>query len=171
MDPQSIDPAEKWKFKELSELLEIPLSVLEEASARKTKKSNGEQSNIVKVRWVKLKEEVDESTYRKIQFLRVKGVYGNYKHSRIYPNGRLASHMMGFVNKEGVPAMGVERLADYYLKGQDGWKESEKDGRRREMAQHRSFEVSDRSGLNVELSLDRIIQEMVEKELLSLIHI
>lgn len=165
MDPQSIDPAEKWKFKELSELLEIPLSVLEEASARKTKKSNGEQSNIVKVRWVKLKEEVDESTYRKIQFLRVKGVYGNYKHSRIYPNGRLASHMMGFVNKEGVPAMGVERLADYYLKGQDGWKESEKDGRRREMAQHRSFEVSDRSGLNVELSLDRIIQEMVEKEL------
>lgn len=103
MDPQSIDPAEKWKFKELSELLEIPLSVLEEASARKTKKSNGEQSNIVKVRWVKLKEEVDESTYRKIQFLRVKGVYGNYKHSRIYPNGRLASHMMGFVNKEGVP--------------------------------------------------------------------
>ena len=40
MDPQSIDPAEKWKFNELSELLEIPLSVLEEASARKTKKSN-----------------------------------------------------------------------------------------------------------------------------------
>ena len=61
--------------------------------------------------------------------------------------------------------MGVERLADYYLKGQDGWKESEKDGRRREMPQYRSFEVTERAGLNVELSLDRIIQEFVEKEL------
>ena len=29
--------------------------------------------------------------------------------------------------------MELERLANYYLQGQDGWKESEKDGRRREM--------------------------------------
>ena len=28
--------------------------------------------------------------------------------------------------------MGVERFAEYYLKGQDGWMESEKDGRRRD---------------------------------------
>ena len=33
------------------------------------------------------------------------------------------------------------------------------------MPQYRSFEVTERAGLNVELSLDRIIQEFVEKEL------
>ena len=47
--------------------------------------------------------------------------------------------------------MGVERFANYYLKGQDGWKESEKDGKRREMPQHRILEVSPTNGLNVEL--------------------
>ena len=65
---------------------------------------------------MKLKEEVDEGTYRKIQELRIKGVYGNFKHSRLYPNRNLASHVLGFVNKEDVAAMGVERFADYYLK-------------------------------------------------------
>lgn len=164
LDPHSLDEEEKWKYPDLAKLLEIPLEEIVQASAKKIRVS-GADEEISKVRWVKLKDEVDEGTYRKIQFLRVKGVYGNYKHSRIYPNRNLASHIIGFVNKEGVAAMGVERLADYYLKGQDGWKESEKDGRRREMPQYRSFEVTERAGLNVELSLDRIIQEFVEKEL------
>ena len=56
-----------------------------------------------------------------------------------------------YVNKEGVPTMGAERFADYYLNGQDGWKESEKDGKKKEMPQHRSIEVRPNDGLNVEL--------------------
>jgi cell division protein FtsI (penicillin-binding protein 3)/stage V sporulation protein D (sporulation-specific penicillin-binding protein) len=165
LDPHSVEDGEEWKYRELAKLLGIPLGDIEEAASRKIRTSGLQGEKITKVRWVKLKDEVDEGTYRKIQYLRVKGVYGNYKHSRIYPNRNLASHILGFVNKEGVPAMGVERLADYYLRGQDGWKESEKDGRRREMPQYRSFEVAERPGLNVELSLDRIIQGIVEKEL------
>ena len=65
--------------------------------------------------------------------------------------------------------MGAESHADYYLTGQDGWRESEKDGERREMPQHRSFEVAARDGLNVELSIDRMIQDMVESELQSIV--
>ena len=65
--------------------------------------------------------------------------------------------------------MGVERLANYYLQGQDGWKESEKDGRRREMPQYRSFEIQEQAGLNVELSIDRIVQEIVETQLLKIV--
>ena len=165
LDPHSVKDENVWKYAELAKLLGIPLSDIEEATSRKIRKSGAQGEKVSKVRWVKLKDDVDEGTYRKIQYLRVKGVYGNFKHSRIYPNRNLASHILGFVNKEGVPAMGVERLADYYLRGQDGWKESEKDGRRREMPQYRSFEVEERPGLNVELSLDRIIQGIVEKEL------
>ena len=107
--------------------------------------------------------------YREIRKLEIKGVYGNFKHSRLYPNRNLASHLLGFVNKEGIAAMGAESHADYYLKGQDGWRESEKDGERREMPQHRSFEVSARDGLNAELSIDRMIQDMVESELQSIV--
>lgn len=65
--------------------------------------------------------------------------------------------------------MGVELLADYYLKGQDGWRESERDGRRREMPQFRSVEFLARNGLNLELTLDRVIQDTVEDELNELI--
>ena len=72
---------------------------------------------------MKLKEEVDEDTYQKIKKLNFKGIYGNYKHSRLYPGNSLASHILGYVNKEGVATMGAERFADYYLKGRtDGKK-------------------------------------------------
>ena len=165
LDPHSVSADESWKYPELAKLLGIPLEEIESAVSKKIRTSGKRDEKVTKVRWVKLKDEVDEGTYRKIQFLRVKGVYGNFKHSRIYPNRNLASHILGFINKEGVAAMGVERLADYYLRGQDGWKESEKDGRRREMPQYRSFEVAERPGLNVELSVDRIIQGIVEGEL------
>ena len=53
---------------------------------------------------MKLKEEVDEGTYAKIQALEIKGVYGNFKHSRgLYPNRTLASHLVGYVNKKVCP--------------------------------------------------------------------
>ncbi|OUU26594.1 MAG: peptidoglycan glycosyltransferase [Verrucomicrobia bacterium TMED44] len=166
LDPQSLVEDDRLKWKTLADYLGIQVKEIEVAAAKKTRSLGMESEGIRDIRWVKLKEEVDEGTYRKIQELRIKGVYGNFKHSRLYPNRNLASHILGFVNKEDVAAMGVERFADYYLKGQDGWRESEKDGRRREMPQHRSLEVGANDGLNVELSLDRRIQDIVEEELL-----
>ena len=165
VDPHSVTEEDWGKFGPLADLLEVPRSEIEGAARKLTRRGGREGKEVRKVRWVKLKDEVDEETYRFVQKLKIKGVYGNFKHSRLYPNRQLASHVLGFVNKEGVPAMGVERYANYYLKGQDGWKESEKDGRRHEMPQHRSFEVSEHDGLNVELTIDRMIQDMVEGEL------
>lgn len=166
LDPQSLVEDDRLKWKTLADYLGIQVKEIEVAAAKKNRSLGMESEGVRDIRWVKLKEEVDEGTYRKIQELRIKGVYGNFKHSRLYPNRNLASHILGFVNKEDVAAMGVERFADYYLKGQDGWRESEKDGLRREMPQHRSLEVGANDGLNVELSLDRRIQDIVEEELL-----
>ena len=163
LDPHSIEEKDLGKLDSLARLLELPKSEVVDAAKRKTRKDS--QGELQFVRWVKLKDEVDEGTYRKIKELNINGVYGNFKHSRLYPNQSLASHLLGYVNKEGKPCMGVEMFADYYLKGQDGWRESERDGRRREMPQYRSFEVLARDGLNVELSMDRIIQDIVEEEL------
>jgi cell division protein FtsI (penicillin-binding protein 3)/stage V sporulation protein D (sporulation-specific penicillin-binding protein) len=166
LDPHSLVEGDRLKWKTLASYIGLSLEDIEGAANKKTRGSENDSLGVRDVRWVKLKEDVDEGTYRKIQELRIKGVYGNFKHSRLYPNRNLASHILGFVNKEDVAAMGVERFADYYLKGQDGWRESEKDGRRREMPQHRSLEVSSNDGLNIELSLDRRIQDIVEEELL-----
>ena len=164
LDPHVVEDVDRLKWNALSGYLGVDVGVIEEAWNRKfiVDKSG---RKVRDVRWVRLKEEIDEGTYRKIKELRVKGLYGNFKHSRLYPNKKLASHLLGYVNKEGTTAMGTELFADYYLTGQDGWRESEKDGRRREMPQHRSFEVESKDGLNVEISIDRRIQDLVEKEI------
>ena len=165
IDPQSIEDHDRLKFDELANLLEIPVGNVIDAANKKISSTATDNKSRRLVRWVKLKEEVEESIYRKIKKLSIRGVYGNYEHSRLYPNQSLASHILGYVNEEGKACMGVELLSDYYLKGQDGWRESERDGRRREMPQYRSFEVKEKDGLNVELTLDRMIQDIVEGEL------
>ena len=170
MDPQSIDEQDRLKFDELAKLLQIPLERISAAADKKIGPIGAGSESVRLVRWVKLKEEVEESEYRKIKKLGIKGVYGNYQHSRLYPNQSLASHILGYVNEEGKACMGVELLSDYYLKGQDGWRESERDGRRREMPQYRSLEVKEKDGLNVELTLDRIIQDIVEGELREIVN-
>ena len=84
---------------------------------------------------------------------------------RDYPHGQLASHLIGYVNKQGEPGQGLEQWADLYLRGADGWTESEKDGKKHELAQFRTREVPASNGYSVVLSLDAAVQRMVEQEL------
>jgi cell division protein FtsI/penicillin-binding protein 2 len=122
---------------------------------------NGERA----IRWAKLREDVEESTYAKIQALGIRGVYGNRVYRRAYPHNSLAAHIIGYVNKAGTAAAGIERYADFYLHGRDGWREGERDGRGREAAQFRTREVPPADGYSVMLSLDTTVQHIVEEEL------
>ncbi len=117
------------------------------------------------IRWAKLRDEITETTYAKIEALGIKGVYGTRVYRRAYPHKTLAAHIVGFVNKEGVPAFGIENYADFYLRGRDGWREGERDGKGREVAQFRTREVPASDGYSVTLSIDATIQHIVEQEL------
>ena len=139
------------------------------AFSNKTRPGNEFSGEVRPIRWTKIADDVEEDVYRRLMELEIKGVYGNFKHSRLYPGNKLASHVIGFVNKEGIPSMGVEKTVDYYLRGQAGWREWERDGRRRELLQYRTREVPSEDGLNVELSIDRMIQDMAERELASVV--
>lgn len=127
--------------------------------------SEPDDNGLRKIRYAKLKEGVEESVYEEVTKLDIKGVYGDRVYRRAYPHNALASHVIGYVNKSSVPATGVESYADFYLRGQDGWVVSEKDGNRREMAQFRTREVAPVDGYNVILSLDLVVQDIVEEEL------
>lgn len=81
----------------------------------------------------------------------------------------MAAHLLGFVNREGAAVAGVERFMDFYLRGQNGWKQTEKDGRRRELAQFRDLEVHPTDGLGVELTIDLVIQTIVENQIQKLV--
>lgn len=143
-------------------LLDNDETELDEAEA------NGQRS----IRWAKLSDQVSESLYAEIMKLKIPGVYGNRVYRRTYPHGQLAAHVIGFMNRAPNPttgkqeaATGIERYTDFYLRGQDGWRETEKDGRRRELAQFRSREVPRADGYTVKLSLDINVQDIVEQEL------
>lgn len=163
---------EKAKHIELAMLLGLPVAEVERAfepGMQHVKpaadRHDGQGDGLVKDRWVKLREGVDEPTYAKIRGLNLHGLTADRIYRRTYPGGTLASHLLGYLNKEGTPVTGVERNFDFYLQGQDGWIESEKDGARREMAQFRSREIPVKDGCDVVLTIDSVVQHIIENEL------
>jgi len=103
------------------------------------------------IRWAKLSDQVSESAYGQITKLGVKGVYGSRVYRRDYPHNEMAAHIIGYV--------------DHDERGENGWLESEKDGKSRELAQFRTREVPPSDGFSVSLTIDATIQRMVEEEL------
>ncbi|MBL9215114.1 MAG: penicillin-binding protein 2 [Opitutaceae bacterium] len=128
-------------------------------------RTDGNPDGRVKDRWVKLREGVDEPTFDRIGALGVRGLTSQRVYRRVYPGGGLAAHLIGYLNKEGTSVTGAERHFDLYLKGADGWIESEKDGARRELAQFRSRDVPPRNGHDVVLTIDSVVQHIIENEL------
>ncbi len=126
---------------------------------------DGAPDGQAKKRWIKLREGVDEPTFGKIDALNIRGLTATRVYRRVYPGGTLAANLIGYINKEGAPVTGAERHFDLYLKGEDGWIESEKDGARRELAQFRSREVPVQDGNDVVLTIDAVVQHILEEEL------
>jgi len=168
VDPQAFREEDRGQLIELAEVLGKPLKDLEYSVSTKTRKGTGHAKEVRLIRWSALAKDVDEATHDAVNALGISGVYGNSKYSRTYPAGKLAAHVLGFVNKEETPVTGIERFFDYYLRGQDGWRETERDGKRRELAQFREREVDPSDGLNIELSIDQMVQHIVEAEVTKL---
>ncbi len=163
VDPHVTLEEDEARLPELARLLQVPEAELVDAVHRKVEPDD--ELGTRPIRWTKLAAGVDEETYERVLALDIKGVYGNRQFRRAYPGGALASHIIGFVNYEGVAAMGVEHYLDYYLTGQDGWREIERDGRKHELAQFRAREVAPADGYDVVLSIDSFVQHCIETEL------
>jgi cell division protein FtsI/penicillin-binding protein 2 len=117
------------------------------------------------IRFAKLSETITESTFTAIKQLNIRGVIGQRVYRRAYPNNSLAAHIVGYVDRQERPVTGIERYADFYLHGLNGWLESEKDGKREELAQFRTREVPAADGYSVKLSVDSVAQQIVDEEL------
>ncbi|MDR3316987.1 MAG: penicillin-binding protein 2 [Puniceicoccales bacterium] len=159
LDPKLV-PAQEQKMVlgRLASLLNRPLEELESTVAERT-------GRMPSTRWVRLAENVPEVIFEKMSDAHLRGIYGNRKFLRTYPQRGLACHIVGFVNREGVACYGVEKFVDFFLRGQDGWVLSEKDGLRRELRQFRSRGVPCVDGCNAFLTIDLTIQKLVEDEL------
>ncbi|MCH6256655.1 penicillin-binding protein 2 [Puniceicoccaceae bacterium K14] len=163
LDPTLIKESDIIKLAPLSEILQMPLSDIEEAFGVKNGKFVVDPKTHTR-RWIPLARHSSETAYEKVKALGIRCVYGNREYSRVYPKDELAAHVVGFSRKDGQAVMGVEKTFDFYLSGQKGWKESEvKAGI--EMAQFRTRLVPAEDGMNIVLSIDSYVQYLVEKEL------
>ncbi len=166
VDPQVARAEDRHKWGELAAILGMPFGELEEKMTARTAAGTSAFADDVRlVRWRRLHRGIDEATYERIRELGISGVYGNRTYRRVYPSSEFAAHVVGYVNREGRGVIGVEHAMDFYLRGEDGWMEAERDGRRRELMQFRSREVAATDGLNIELTLDNVVQHVIEQEL------
>ncbi|HEY3755390.1 MAG TPA: penicillin-binding protein 2 [Opitutaceae bacterium] len=117
------------------------------------------------IRWVKLSNEVSEAAYAEVASLDIQGIVPTRVFRRDYPHGQRAAHLLGYVNHQQTPVAGLERYLDFYLQGENGWKESEKDGHSHELAQFRSREVHPADGYDVRLTIRAEVQNLAEQEL------
>jgi cell division protein FtsI/penicillin-binding protein 2 len=128
---------------------------------------------------------IDESTLKRnerafFHSLRRKGIYAEDDFQRIYPSGRLASHVLGYVQEverlftnstmrastaEMSGIYGIEHWLDGKLRGTRGWRVTETDRRQREIVVFRGQDVEPRPGLNAALTIDMFIQNIVEEQL------
>lgn len=92
-----------------------------------------------------------------------KPVYGIKRSVRDYPRGELAAQLIGYLNKEGVPVMGVEKTMNEFLQGENGWSEITHDRKGRELVYRRSRDVPAHDGNTVELTIDARIQKFAEE--------
>ena len=95
---------------------------------------------------------------------------------RVYPNQALAAHVLGYVGMderemdgrrllETSGKDGIERSFDAKLTGVRGWRLTETDRPGREVVALREQDVEPQDGLNVVLTIDSVVQHMVESAL------
>jgi cell division protein FtsI (penicillin-binding protein 3)/stage V sporulation protein D (sporulation-specific penicillin-binding protein) len=95
----------------------------------------------------------------------LRGVYFEQDSSRIYPNGTMLCHVLGFVDHTHHGVRGIEKSMDNYLSGYDGFRYTEHDRTGKEIEFYRGQERPARAGCNVRLTVDLGLQNIVETEL------
>jgi cell division protein FtsI/penicillin-binding protein 2 len=108
--------------------------------------------------------------------LRSKAIFARDDQLRDYPNKAMAAHVLGYTGTEekevnGSPVKqlvgrdGIEHTLDAKLAGVFGWRQTETDRARRELVTLREQDVEPRDGLNVVLTVDSVLQHIVESAL------
>lgn len=140
----------------LAENLNLPASELSE-------KLGGER------RYVVLKREVPQTEAtalrQKLREAKLRGVYFERDSTRVYPNGSMLCHVIGFTDFDHKGIQGIESSMEEYLHGQDGYRYIEHNRAGQEMVLYRGQERAPRDGYKVQLTIDLNLQNIVENEI------
>jgi len=120
-------------------------------------------------RYIVVKREVAkvnaDSLGQKLRAKNLRGIYFEQDATRIYPNGVMLCHVIGFTDFDHKGIQGVEGSLDEYLHGQDGYRYIEHNRTGQEIVQYRGQERAPRNGYQVHLTIDLNLQNIVENEI------
>ena len=121
--------------------------------------------------FVWLKRRVSPQIAQAVQKLGFSGVHLVDESKRFYPNRSLGSHIIGFAGIDSNGLEGVELKFDGVLQGNPEAATGLSDARGRMVFSDSAFESDGIVGHNVELTIDRTLQYIVEQELLNAIRV
>ena len=110
--------------------------------------------------WIARRLDADKAA--KIAALELPGVSSRLEPKRYYPNGSLASHVLGYVGLDGQGLGGVEQSYNAKISGESGRLFLERDA---EGKPYESFEIASKQGQTVVLTIDQSIQYVAEQAL------
>lgn len=111
-----------------------------------------------------LARKIDPVLAGKIKNLNIKGLDFIKESKRFFPNGYLASHIVGFSGLDNMGLEGAELYYDKYLKGEAGWAVFLKDARQKKLDLWKKM-VLPKNGFDLVLTIDEVIQYIAEREI------
>lgn len=118
-------------------------------------------------RYVILAKKINKDVAERIKELKIKGVGIEEVSVRTYPQGQLASHVLGFVNDDGEGQYGVESFLNDKLAGKSGQKNEITDVNGTPLAVNNDITKANNPspGEDIELTIDLRLQQIVENQL------
>ena len=95
----------------------------------------------------------------------LRGISFEQDFSRIYPNGSMLCHVIGYMDHTHQGVDGIEKSMNDFLRGYDGFRITEKALNGMEIVMYRGQERAARAGSDVHLTIDMGLQNIVETEL------
>ncbi|WP_303722347.1 penicillin-binding protein [Malonomonas rubra] len=118
-----------------------------------------------KKRFVWIKRKLDPELANQVRKLGIGGLQFVPEHKRFYPQASVASQVVGFTGLDPKGLEGIELEYDQLLQGQPGRLVSQHDARGRGMATEEQLVQGGVPGHSLQLTLDRSLQYIAEKEL------
>lgn len=110
--------------------------------------------------WIKRKISSDES--ERLREKLPSGIYLMPESRRLYPKGRLASHILGYAGIDGDGLAGIEQAYDRYVRGSPGLMLALRDARG---SQYRRWvRRTPVHGMDITLTIDEMAQHVAERE-------
>ncbi len=146
------------EIKHKEDILKLLPSILEVEQSHLEKRLNSNKHFI----WLARKLSPDVAD--RIKKLKIAGLYFIRESKRVYPNLHLASHLLGFAGLDNRGLEGIELFYDKYLAGTSGWGVMLRDARQERLGLWEKL-VLPSNGFNLILTIDEVIQFIVEREL------